>query len=104
LKLDFSPFISEITKQAKELVKQNDASLEKALPIATEKTIKSYLPNFDFKKNPINYRIKNLKLGRNEVTIEGEGVNLILKSDWRNIESILKLGALKEEVNKVNKK
>lgn len=104
MKLDFSSFISEVTKQAKDLAQQNDASLSKALPIATEKTIKSYLSNFDFKKNPINYRIKNLKLGKNEIIIEGEGVNLISKSDWMKIKSILNLGSLKEEVNKVNKK
>jgi hypothetical protein len=104
LKLDFSSFISEITKQAKDLAQQNDALLKKALPIATEKAIKSYLPNFDFKKNPINYKIKNTKLGKNEITIEGEGVNLILKSDWIKIKSYLGFGILKEEINKANKK
>ena len=103
MKLNFLPFISEVTKQAKDLAQQNDVLLKKALPIATEKAIKIYLPNFDFKKNPINYRIKNLKLGKNEITIEGEGVNLISKSDWMKIESFLNID-LKEEINKVNKK
>lgn len=104
MNLDFSSFISEITKQAKDIAQQNDTLLEKALPIATEKAIKSYLPDFDFKKNPINYKIKNSKLGKNEITIEGEGVNLISNSDWNKVILYLKLGTLQKEINKGKKK
>ena len=104
MNLDFSNLISEITKKAKNIAQKNDALIPKALPIATEKAIKSYLPDFDFKKNPINYKIKNSKLGKNEITIEGEGVNLISKSDWNKITSYLNIGSLKKEIEKGNNK